>query len=212
MNEADLKETIFRTVVLSRIREDFEEALWQADFSEENVEEYQQALLNLPEDKASKIFTTPWEIRGRFLREFKAKIDHKEATVTDMVNQLYQMAEKKGYELGFHLTSKDIEPSQGARGPEWDIVGYDFDDRDERPMAYYSLDYKNLFRKKRGTNLYVVRAETGPETTHKRDTSNNWGRAGRLAIIERMNVGDIDDEVEAALKELKKEKSEEEAA
>ncbi len=70
-------------------------------------------------------------------------------------------------------------------------------------MAYYSLDYKNLYRKKRGSHLYIVRAETGSATDHKRDTSNNWGRTSTLSIIAEFPIAEIDEEVGKVEQELK---------
>ena len=51
--------------------------------------------------------------------------------------------------------------------------------------------YKNLFRKNRGDFLYIIRAEAGKNSSHKKDNSNNWGRANALSIVSAVNLGEI---------------------
>jgi hypothetical protein len=51
--------------------------------------------------------------------------------------------------------------------------------------------------------MYVIRAKVGEDTEHRRDTSNNWGRATSLSIIHKINLTDIDEKVEEKFRELK---------
>jgi hypothetical protein len=69
-------------------------------------------------------------------------------------------------------------------------------------MAYYSLDFENFYRKNPTAKyLYTVRAEVGDDSSHKKDTSNNWGRASRLSIITELNLHETQEKIQEALNE-----------
>jgi hypothetical protein len=63
-------------------------------------------------------------------------------------------------------------------------------------MAYYSEDYLHRYQKKNGRYLYVVRAETRPEGSHKRDLANRWGRAPFLSIISEFDMQEVEREID----------------
>jgi hypothetical protein len=65
------------------------------------------------------------------------------------------------------------------------------------------MDYKNLFKKKKGNYLYVVRAIMGKDSSHKKDTSNNWGRADKLSIISEIPLQKIEEEFREKFSEEK---------
>src|SRR3989344_1726477 len=48
-------------------------------------------------------------------------------------------------------------------------------------------------------------AKIGNNTEHKRDTSNNWGRASSLSIIHKIDLAKIDEKVEERIKQAKEE-------
>ncbi len=81
------------------------------------------------------------------------------------------------------------------------VNGYEFDDRDERPMAYYSLDYGNIYKPERKNILYVIRAQIGEGTDHKKDISNNWGRASTLPIIHKLDIQVVNEKVDEKYRE-----------
>ena len=151
------------------------------------------------------VFSIPWELRLKRFAALKQSIDAG-TSIESLVAVLADESREKGYTLGYHISPTKIR-SESADGNAvrsgWKIGGYEFDDRDNRPMAYYSLDYKNLYRKKRGAYLYVIRAELGEATDQKKDTTNNWGRASTLAIVAEFPIADIDEEVARVKKEIK---------
>ena len=200
-------EDAFHAVLYRHLSEEFDEDLREADYSEEEIRDFNLEMSKLKEETVLGIFALPWEIRTRRLKAVKKKIGA-EGTMHDAVGILADDAEEKGYTLGYHISPVDIPPDQGnpqngEDRPAWKISGYELDDRDDRPMAYYSLDYTNLFRKKRGQYLYVIRAATSDDTAHKRDTRNNWGRAASLSIVGKFPISSIDEEVDKVTKEMK---------
>ncbi|MEN9852701.1 MAG: hypothetical protein RI996_644 [Candidatus Parcubacteria bacterium] len=116
--------------------------------------------------------------------------------ISTIVDSVVEINKRNGFTLGFHMSKFDIKPEHKG----WVIAGYELDDRDNLPMAYYSLDYTNAFRKRDPNFIYVVRADTKSDT-HKKDLTNNWGRASSLSIIAKLDVADIDKEVEQRLTE-----------
>jgi hypothetical protein len=71
-------------------------------------------------------------------------------------------------------------------------------------MAYYSLDHRNLFQKKHGDHVYLVRAQTKGNYAHKQDQNNHWGRAPTLSIIDHVNKKYVEARAEESLEEPKK--------
>ncbi len=54
-----------------------------------------------------------------------------------------------------------------------------------------------------GTYLYLVRAQIGEGTPHKRDVKNNWGRAPELSIIAEFDLVEIEEGIRDSIKRLK---------
>jgi hypothetical protein len=211
MTRQQEKEMVFDTLIKNEILNSFTDDLEDAGFDEEEIIEFQNELAKLKENEINGALSLPKELRKRNFPKFKQELDEVKTTVPQIIELLKQRAIQGGYTLGYHTSKSDILEENG----EWKIKGTELDDRDNRMMAYYSLDYSNIYRVDRGSKLYVVRAEVGESTSHKRDTSNNWGRADSLPIIHKIDLTKIDEEVEDIIKQLhesNKQKQERDAA
>ena len=191
--EMSARETLFAQCVTERILSDVESSMLDADFTESDIVAFKESLYQFSEDQIKQILSVPWELRERRFAAFK-KVGKDPSQIAQ---DLLEDAEKNGFTIGYHLSSHEIDPISGRNASEeWCIDESELDDRDDRMMAYYSLDYENLFRKKSGKYLYIVRAHTGKETSHKQDGNNHWGRASKLSIVSKLDIADIDDDVE----------------
>lgn len=193
------EESIFDVLIKGEIIDVFINDFEDAGFEKEEIDEFLTKLKSLDEDSIKRVLSMPDELRKRNFPLFKQKIEDGEMQVSEIVDRLLEIGLKNGFSLGYHISKYDIQ----KEGDKWEIKATELDDRDDRKMAYYSLDYKNLYRADRGTKLYVVRAETGDNSTHKRDTKNNWGRANSISIICKIDLASIGEEIEKRLKQEK---------
>jgi hypothetical protein len=194
----ELFEQIFNNIVNNRILEDFQEdietALDELDLDTDNIEDAQEALNFFNPEEQKQVLSLPASIRISRFKNILPKIRDKNGKIDFVVffNSLLAESKKLGSTLGYHISPKNINRQEGQ---DWCIQASDFDDRDNQKMAYYSMDYLNLYRKKQGNFLYVVRAETGQGSSHRQDNDGKWGRASRLSIISCIPLDDLDREV-----------------
>jgi hypothetical protein len=200
-NEEKIKEEIFAKLINERIVEDFEDGLYEVfDGDDEIVESFLAILSDLDLKSLQGVLAIPKSLR--FKRLSFLKNEHSKegrADIRQIINDLRRDSEEKGYQFGYHISPNRILEKE----EDWTIDGSEFDDRDDRKMAYYSMDYKNLFKKKKGNYLYVVRAIMGKDSSHKKDTSNNWGRADKLSIISEIPLQKIEEEFREKFSEEK---------
>lgn len=198
-NEKELKEKIFQTIVFDKLESSFEEGLCEAELSNEAVSYFRNKMSTLSDDDILGILSFPKVLR---LNLFKKKIelngDGVEA-VDEIVKTFLEASRKYGYRLGYHVSLSDIKETP----TKWDIVGTEFDDRDEMKMAYYSVDYDHFYRKKSARWVYFVRAETGASSSHKIDNDSRWSRAPSLSIVDRIPLGEVDELVREKMSEFK---------
>lgn len=194
------KEIIFDSLVIEEIINGaFVKSLEEAGFEKEEVDAFLSELAKFDTDSIKGILAIPKELRDRNFPRYKQIIDKGETNIEEILQKLDRAAKENGYTLGYHASKTDI-PNDTEN---WDVKGTELDDRDNRPMAYYSLDYKDIYRVDRGNILYVVRAQTGKNTPHKLDTSNNWGRADSLSVVHKIDMVKIDNQIEEKLKEIR---------
>lgn len=185
-------EQVFTALINERLIEEFEEDLYEVTKDGDQVANILDTINAFNADEQKMILSVPQAIRKlRFAALLKKATPHGIFDANVFVKNLFDHAQEKGYTIGYHTSPNKIIPE----GSNWDVNPTGLDDRDNRPMAYYSLDYKNLFRKARGNHIYVVRAEVGTDSTHKKDNSNNWGRANKLSIITSLSLREIDEKV-----------------
>ncbi len=122
----------------------------------------------------------------------------------EVLPKMAAIAERNGFTIGFHMSKFDIRP--GSKG--WAVLGKEVDHRDgDLPMAYYSREFENLYRRGLTNFLYIIRAE-GNNGTHRVSEDGRWWRAPTLSIvqqipIERLRDGlkSLQDDMYAAAKE-----------
>lgn len=195
----DDEEMIFDTLIKGEIIEAFVADMEDSGFEKEEIDEFLMELEKVDEKSIKGILSMPEELRKRNFPVFKRKIDEGKMSIQSMIDNMKEVSQKNGFTIGYHTSKVDI-PKEGEK---WEIKATELDDRDDRKMAYYSLDRKSLYRADRGTNLYVVRSEIGENSSHKRDGKNNWGRANSLSIICKVELPEIDLKIEEELKKLK---------
>lgn len=204
------REFAFDSLVQSALLESMRSSLEESEFEPEEIEELATALAQLSTEDQKMVLAIPFELRERLFKKYRDAIDAKKTTPKEMVLDILEKNKKYGFTLGYHLSSKQIQKTIAQDGAlAWTIKGSEIDDRDNGPdttnnnvrMAYYSEDYLNRYKKKPGNYLYVVRAEIGESSSHKRDGRNHWGRAPSLSIIAELDMRDIEQQIDAIMKE-----------
>ena len=194
------RDSYFRGIVRSHLIDTFRDALEESDFGPDEVDELTIALAALPEPEAYSVLALPAEIRNKLLTKYHEKVATHEMEPAAMIQDLLEKNRKYHYTLGFHLSPRKIPKIQTEGGTfEWNIKGDELDDRDDMKMAYYSEDYLHRYKKKRGEYLYVVRAETGPNSSHRQDLRNHWGRAPYLSIIDELPMNEVEQQIDTAI-------------
>lgn len=192
-------EQIFSSLIFEKILKDFRQALDNCGYEPEDIEQIEKGISSLSEEDRKAALSIPVEIRESYLQRLK------DMSPEQVVQKLVENGRKYGFSIGYHVSPFAMEGN--------DIVGREPDHRDnDLPRAYYSTNYRDLYLKKRGNNLYVVRAETGPNSSHRQDNDGVWGRASTLAIISRFDLKDVRSEVSKRLKEYEQQKLKEKAA
>lgn len=208
-------ENAFTIAVVGALLDATEEAMLECDYSDQEIEEYKSTLNNLSDEEKKAVLAIPDTLRQRAFARYRQKLDEQDMQPKDIISDQLETANKYGFTVGYHVSNSEIPKTTNKYGEQqWVIQGNEFDDRDEMPMAYYSLDRRNLFSKNQGDHIYLVRASTSGEYRDKQDNNNNWGRAPTLSIIESVNKKDIDAQAERIMDEQgqqEKEKADEEA-
>ncbi len=203
---AEIKEGIFNTLITTEIIKAFSDDLENAGADEDLIKDFKLEMKTLPEEEIKGVLSMPKELRLRNFPKYVQQLENNETTIRAVISTLVEIAQKNGYTLGYHATNIQNIP----HGEEWIINGTEVDDRDNKAMAYYSETYTDIFRADRRKYLYVIRSQISPDTDHKRDTSNNWGRASTLAIVHEIDLRKIDELVEERYKKQKEEALEKE--
>lgn len=190
------RDLVFRSVVLSHLFDTIHSSLEDAEFTEEEVGAFMESLSAMTEEDQRAVLSVPFELRSRVYGLYRSRMERGEITVADIPQDLCQKNKELGFTTGYHLSNRQVPKIRAQSGVVWKIDGTEFDDRDEMRMAYYSEDYLSRYKKKSAKYLYVVRAEVGPNSAHKRDTSNRWGRATNLSIVDEYDMQKLEQEMD----------------
>lgn len=196
------KEVLFKGILVNTLYDVIKESLENTALTEDEVTAFLNSVKQFPEEEILSTLALPHELQPKIFTRFAEQLHAGKITVKGFVEQLHQRALNNGYRLGFHISKRDIEPTESADGEteKWEINGTEQDHRDEDLLrAYYSFDYQHLYRKKPGNFLYLIRAETGPASAHKKDNDGAWGRASSLPIVARMNLREVDRQIKEDL-------------
>lgn len=197
------RDFFFRALVQARLAENTTEILEDVGFSDEEIDEFTDALSKLSEDDLSAALAVPYEVRERIFGAYERRIRQGELSPTQAVADLVAKNREAGVTLGYHLSRLQIPKQKTPDGTHWIIRGTEFDDRDNMPMAYYSEDYLHRYQTKGGRFLYVVRSERGNNSSHKRDLDNRWSRARALAIIDEYDMAEIEEKIDEKMRKEK---------
>ncbi|MDP3402549.1 MAG: hypothetical protein Q8S35_01170 [bacterium] len=195
-----MRDRIFDQLVAARVLDTFLDELDECDFKESDLEEITSAFGELPEADKRAVLAIPAQLRPQVFKRYASMIHDGTISGRGMIDDVLEKARKYGFTLGFHLSPIDIRPGKDG---SWMIKGTEKDHRhDDRAMAYYSTDYSHRYLKKPSRYLYVVRAETGEDTSHYPDNDGSWGHASSLAIIEQVDMPALEKEMETRLKAI----------
>lgn len=193
-----LRDRIFDQLVAGRVLDTFLDELDDRGFEEKDTREIIRAFAELSEEDKRAVLAIPAELRPQVFARYAADIRNGMTTGKGMVEGILATAKKYGFTLGFHLSPVDIRPEKDG---SWTIKGTEIDHRRaDRAMAYYSTDYSHRYLKKPSRYLYVIRAETGENTSHYQDNDGTWGHASSLAIIDSIDMQALEAEMEKRLK------------
>lgn len=201
MSRKEMREHVFCAVVFERLMRNFEEDMEDLDYSEDEISEFQRFISGLDEDGIKRMLSIPHELRRDIFKNFREKIDEDGKRFGELLGLLHEYSRRKGYTVGYHASKQDIPKERNGNREGWNIRATELDDRDDMLMAYYSLDYEHVFRMRHPKYIYVVRAETSEESSHKKDQSNNWGRASSLSVVDRFDIREVDGIVEKMVSE-----------
>ena len=149
--ELETREAIFTSIIHNHLIDKFEEDLEEADYSPTEVEQFKESLNSLSPEKIKGVLSIPFELRSNIFEQYRKKVDAGKTDINKIVSSMNSNAVENGFTIGYHLSNIDIpieRPNTNAERAAWSIKGSELDDRDNMLMAYYSLDYRNLFRKR----------------------------------------------------------------
>lgn len=202
-----LRDRIFDQLVAGKVLDTFMDELDENEFSDTDINEVVEAFSALPEDDKRAVLAIPAQLRPQIFKRYASMIRSGAMNGKSMIDDLLERARKYGFTLGFHLSPIDIRPGKDG---SWMIKGTEKDHRrDDRAMAYYSTDYSHRYLKKPSRYLYVIRAETGENTSHYPDNDGTWGHASSLAIIDQVDMQSLEKEMDQRLKAMEDRKENE---
>ena len=204
----EITENIFESLISNKIIEDIEKSFREAGFSDSEINQIMLSASGAENKQILQAFSLPWELRKRRLGLLKEDIENGLVEIKNSFGILEKEAKDNGFTVGFHMSPVDILPEKSKYDPfvkTWSIKGYEMDDRDNRPMAYYSFDFNNLYKKRRARYLYIVRAQPIAGSGNKMNNKNNWGRASELSIIGKIDLNEFHlfDKIEEIYQHLK---------
>lgn len=193
----ELKEVLFHEIITSKIVDTYEKEMEQIGFSDKEINTFREKILSLSIEKRESLYAFPWELKQRALPAFFKKIKQNTETIDSMVEKIVDASEKQHRKIGYHSSNENIMPkeerSNGQLVKSWVIYGKEKDHRDnDLPMAYYSFDYENLYRVKNPNFIYIVSIQESEKSGHRKDGNNEWGRAPSLAVIEKIDLKEVD--------------------
>ena len=189
----DLKDMLFDVYMKQQLLEDFFETL-AGYVDEADVDEIRELMAGYSNTEVYAALSLPHELRERKFAEFEQRIAAGEEA-TEVMKQFIAVSNKYEFGVGYHTSPIDIRPDETGK---WLIKGTEADHRDDDlMMAYYSSQYRHLFKKRHPKFIYIVRTE--PQT-HK--TDGNWSRASSLSVVGRVPFEDVYSYVESTSKEI----------
>lgn len=192
-----LRNKLFEQYMEQHLIELFFETAADVGYSEAMIREAQNELSSYNDNEILGALSLPHELREKWIEKSLKLIENGERTPSEVIRELIGLGRKYGFKIGYHTSPQDIKPDTGDK---WNIRGTEKDHRDgDMTMAYYSNQYRHLFKLKNPQFIYVVRAEKD----HRSD--GNWNRAPTLSVIMRLPFGQVHQYVENAARSIEDE-------
>ncbi len=191
------KDRIFDQYMKSKINEDFLSDFGDY-FSQEEVDLLRQSLTVLDDETITSVISLPYELRGKF---FQKMLDKQQAgtDLKGIIDEFIFKVSQYQYTIGYHTSPFEIKPDEND---VWNIKGTEHDHRDDdRMMAYYSTQYRHLFKKKNPKFIYAVRSSIADDS-HK--TDGNWYRGDTLSVITKVPFEEVVELVEKMARKNKR--------
>jgi len=193
-----LRNKLFEQYMEQHLIELFFETAADIGYSEDSIREAQNELSQYSDSEILGALSLPHELREKWIEKSLKSIEDKKATAGEVISELVTLGKKYGFNIGYHTSPQDIKPDAHEK---WLIRGTEKDHRDnDMTMAYYSNQYRHLFKLKNPQYIYVVRAEKD----HRSD--GNWNRAPSLSVIMRLPFGQVHQYVESAARAIEEER------
>ncbi len=192
-----LRDRVFDEYMKKKIMEEFFNDL-QDYFSAEDIDIFRREFSELSDKDFATAISLPYELKQRFFEKmFQA---YEEGKSVESIAQAYlDQVSRYDFTIGYHTSPFEILPASTG---EWTIKGTEADHRDnDRMMAYYSTQYRHLYKKRHPKFIYAVRSSLADET-HK--TDGNWHRADSLSVITKVPFDEVVNYVEATVRNDKR--------
>lgn len=189
-----IKEDAFRSIILTELTETFENNLYEAGFSDQEIRDIEGEVATLSFEDAAKVFSTPHEMAERKFKILKQRVDSGAIAAQEIPRILIEEADRHGFGIGYHNSAIEIKPDKSGA---WFIRPSERDHRDDDlARAYFATTYKTLYRKGTPRFIYIVR--TIAENTR---TDGNWSRSGGMSVITSVPIDRVDAWVNKVLEE-----------
>jgi hypothetical protein len=197
----ELREELFQTLVAGKVLEEFLDDLFEAGIEGDALKAIGDAFAKLSENNKLAVLAIPASLRPRRFATLAQKMEKGEITAEEIIESIRTEALEKGYTVGYHLSPADIKPGKD----DWSVQGTEADHRDgDLPRAYYSLSYRDRYLKKPMRFLYVIRANVSENSEHRQDNNGSWGRASTLPIVAKIDMIEVEKELDERMKALEK--------
>ena len=194
--EAELKDFLFNEYAKQALVGVFFERLSEY-VDPEDIDRMQGEMVNYSEEEILSVLALPKELAEKNFTQFEQRLQAGDSPEEVMRDYIQKVA-KYQFSIGFHTSPRDIKPS--LEDGSWGIKGSEKDHRDnDRLMAYYSVQYRHLFKKMGSKYIYIVRAS--PQD--KSDEDKNWFRNDTLSIITRLKLHEVINYVETNARQEK---------
>jgi hypothetical protein len=165
-------------------------------FSPEEIDVFRQKFYALTDEELISVVSLPHEIRGKIFQKF-FKAYQENDDISKVVDDMIALLIPYGFTVGYHTSPHDIKVAEDG---SWKIKGTEADHRDgDRMMAYYSTQYRHLFKKRHPKYIYVVRSLL-KEGSHNSD--GNWHRADSLSVVTKVPFEEVVNYVESTTKNM----------
>lgn len=204
-----INELFFQQYIETEMEAELFREIEKGGFTPEQIIELRKSFSELGEQEKEFAFAMPYELRKRNFKYQAGQIKAGKKDIADFWNPIIKLGLMNGRRLGYHISKYDVNPTieRGKTEETWSIKGYEKDHRnDDQEMAYYSEDYKNLYRSKGGNFLYIISSLRGTNGGHHVDNTNRWGRAQFLEVIQKFDLRKVDEFVRERTKEYMEKK------